>query len=316
MAANGVDIAVYKRGAPTQVHHTFESVAEEWYRRKEVDGRALGTLRQMRAYLDNDVLPVIGKKALTDVSRADCAKIQRTVEERNAHNIAKKVRSWLSQIFSQAIAQGKCELNPASELRHIAAAPPQRQHYPHLLESEIPGFLQALKASPSRIMAKTAVWLVLRTASRPGMVRHAEWSEFDLDAGTWTVPAKKMKMRRDYVTPLPSQCIEDLQHLRTITGRSRWVFPGVGSKNPVMSENTINKAIALAGYKGKLVGHGSRHTASTLLREHGWPKDHVEVQLAHQEGGVAGVYNQAAYIDQRREMMQWYSDYLDKLAGK
>lgn len=94
----------------------------------------------------------------------------------------------------------------------------------------------------------------------------------------------------------------------------RLVFPGQGPKNPVLSEATINKAIALVGYKGKLTGHGPRHTASTLLREHGWPKDHVEAQLAHIEAGVAGVYNQSAYLEHRRRMMQWYSDYLDALA--
>lgn len=315
LASDGVDIAAYKREALGKAQHTFADSAAEWFRRKEEAGRAGSTMRQMRAYFDNDILPVIGKKRLIDVTRGDCARIQGAVEKRGAHDAAKKVRAWMSQVFSQAIAHGHCELNPAGELRHIAATPPKRVHYPHLLESELPAFLKALHASSSRPLAKSAVWLVLRTASRPGMVRYAEWSEIDLEAATWTVPANKMKSRRDHVTPLPQQAVADLEGLGMITGRSRWVFPGQGSRNPVMSENTINKTIALAGYKGKLVGHGSRHTASTLLREHGWPKDHIEVQLAHKEDGIAGVYNQAAYIEQRREMMQWYSDYLDELAA-
>ena len=113
------------------------------------------------------------------------------------------------------------------------------------------------------------------------MVRLAEWKEFDLDKEIWTTPAAKMKMRRDFVCPLPKQALSALKELHCLTGRSRWLFPGVGAKNPTISENTINKVFATIGYKGRLVGHGTRHTASTLLREHGWPKEHVEAQLAH-----------------------------------
>lgn len=311
MASDGIDLAVYKQGLQEQ--YLFETAAEDWYQAKLDAGRAYGTTRQMRLYLDSDILPAIGKKALEAVTRADCAGIQEKLEKRGAHNVAKKVRSWINQIYSRAIGQGKCELNPASELRHIAAEAPKATPYPHLLEPELPRFLAALRQSNSRIISLTAVRLVLRTASRPGMVRLAEWSEFNLDEALWSIPAEKMKMRRDHLVPLSRQAVEDLHRLHEITGRSRWVFPGNGPKNPTLSENTINKVIAMVGYKGKLVGHGSRHTASTLLREHGWHRDFVEVQLAHKEPGVSGVYNQAIYLIQRRQMMQWYSDYLDAL---
>ena len=146
------------------------------------------------------------------------------------------------------------------------------------------------------------------------MLRFAEWSEFDLTAGTWLVPAAKMKMDRDYMTPLPTQALAALLDLHRVTGGSRWLFPGVGPKNPNISENTICLVYAKAGYKGRLVGHGARHTASTLLNEHNWPKKHIDAQLAHKEEGVSGVYNKAQYLEQRKVMMQWYADYLDALA--
>lgn len=92
-------------------------------------------------------------------------------------------------------------------------------------------------------------------------------------------------------------------------------IPGVGAKNPTISENTINKVFSTIGYKGRLVGHGTRHTASTLLREHGWPKEHVEAQLAHKEQGISGVYNKAQYLDNRIKMMQWYADHLEELSA-
>lgn len=170
-----------------------------------------------------------------------------------------------------------------------------------------------MRGSRSRTIALAAAWMAIRTASRPGMVRYAEWTELDLAKTEWTVPTAKMKMRRDFVVPLSTQLVDQMKELQCFTGDGRYLFPGVGPKTPVISENTIGNVFALVGYKGRLVGHGTRHTASTLLREHEWHKDFVEVQLAHKEEGVSGVYKKAQYLRQRREMTQWYSDYLDAL---
>lgn len=294
--------------------NTFRTAAEHWYQRKVDDGLADSTLRLMRGYLDNDVLPALGDKPISDVTRKDCADLQASIEARNAPNTRDKVRVALRQIFSQAIARGLCENNPASELLSISTKTPKAKQYPHLLEPELPAFLHNLRNTTSRLPARTATWMCLWTASRPGMVRWAEWSEIDFDNALWTIPADKMKMRRDHVVPLSRQMLDALRDLQRMTGRSRYLFPGIGPKKPVISENTINLTLSKVGYQGKLVGHGSRHTASTLLREHGWLKEHVEAQLAHKEAGVSGIYNQAQYLPQRRAMMQWYADYLDQLA--
>lgn len=293
--------------------NTFSAAAEYWYQRKTQDGRAASTLKLMRGYLDNDVLPALGNKLLTEITRRHCADLQESIEARGALNTRDKIRVALRQIFSQAIARGLCENNPASELGAIAMPTPKARQYPHLLEPEIPSFLKALRQSTSRTPARVATWMVLWTASRPGMVRYAEWSEIDFERAIWNIPAEKMKARRDHNTPLCRQLLEALHELHRMTGRGRYLFPGIGPKNPIISENTINLTLNKVGYKGRLVGHGSRHTASTLLREHGWEKDFVEAQLAHKEQGMAGVYNQAAYLEQRRSMLQWYADYLDAL---
>lgn len=311
IASDGEDLKLYKDGV--QPVHTFKEAAEEWLERKRREGRVAGTLRQMRLYLDKDVLPLIGDKGLDQVTRADCAKVQARLESREAYVMAGKVSRWIKQIYSLAIGQGKCDLNPASELRQIAVAGPKEEQHPHLLEPELPAFLRALRQSNAKYNSLVLVRLVLYTACRPGMARLSEWSEFDLDTGDWTIPGAKMKTRKDHVIPLARQTIEDLRELHQMTGLGQYVFPGFGSKNPTMSDNTINKVLAQVGYKRKLVGHGSRHTASTLLREHGWNRDYVEIQLAHREGGVSGVYNKAQYLEKRREMMSWYADYLDAL---
>ena len=322
--SNGIDPIEAKQTAKqkTEVAEamSFRRAYEDWLKFKTENGLAEGTLSQVVRYFTGDILPLIGDKHLDDVSREDCALIQKRLEGRGAHNISKKVRSWLNQVYGRAIAQGKTQNDPASRLLHIAAKSPKTQHYPHLLEPELPDFLRSLKASKSRMTALTAAWLCIWTASRPGMVRHAEWAEIDLAGKVWRVPAEKMKTRVAHDIPLSKQAVNALTELHRVTGRSRWVFPGVGSKNPVISENTINKVFAGIGYKGRMVGHGSRHTASTLLNEHkdehGFSSDWIEAQLAHAKAGVKGVYDQARYFKSRQKMMQWYADYLEMLEHK
>jgi integrase len=315
----GVDPVKHKAAQADAVAYTrrtiFRTSAEAWYEKKSRDGLAAGSLAKIRTYLDKDILPALGDKQLDEITRKDCAALQASLENRDAHNVAKKVRGWLNKIFSYAVAGGLTENNPASELLVVAAPAPKQQQYPHLLEHELPEFLQAMATSTSKTIAKTAAWMTLLTASRPGMVRYAEWKELDLNEGIWTVPGEKMKTRRDHSIPLPTQLLVMLQELYKLTGRGKWLFPGAGPSTPVISENTIGKVFANVGYKGRLVGHGTRHTASTLLREHEWHKDFVEAQLAHKEAGVSGIYNKATYFRQRRKMMQWYADYLEALCA-
>lgn len=319
LVAEGVDPvehkAAQKAAQEALILNPFHESAAYWYQRKVDDGLAESTLYLMRCYLKNDILPALGDKAINAITPRDCAQLQEKIEARGATNTRDKIRVALRQIFSQAIARGLCEVNPAAELATIATRTPAAKPHPHLLEPELPAFMRALRTSTSRLPAKTATWLCLWTASRPGMVRWAEWSEFDFETAIWAIPGGKMKMRSDHYAPLCRQALAALRELHRITGRGRYLFPGIGAKNPVISENTINLTLKKVGYKNKLVGHGTRHTASTLLREHGWEKDHVEAQLAHKESGVAGIYNKAAYLPQRRAMMQWYADYLDGLAN-
>ncbi len=308
LVADGIDPVDHRRGI---TEHPFREIAKAWYQDKVDRGRAEKTLKGMRYWLDNDALPALGTMAVHRIHRSDCAKVQEAIEGRGAFNTAEKSRTWLNQIFGRAIALGHTENNPASNLADIAAQAPKEERYPHLLEPELPEFLRALRASPSKTVVKAAAWMVVRTASRPGMVRWAEWDE--LDGDVWRVPAEKMKMRRDHVVPLTRQVRETIETLRPLTGRSRYLFPGEGEKSPVISDMAINTCFSRLGFKGRMTGHGSRHTAKTLLSEHGWPADWTEAMLAHTKKGLEGIYNQAEYLRHRKKMMQWYCDYLDAL---
>ncbi|MHC8292434.1 tyrosine-type recombinase/integrase [Pseudomonas sp. LB3P58] len=317
LLASGTDPVLHRAQKKSElseaIKNSFESIAEAWYAKKSADGRAEKTLKSMKYALDNDMLPALGKLPISSITRKHCAELQNSIELRQAHNTAKKVRSWLNQIFGYAIANGKCENNPASNLLDIASVQPPEKQYPHLLEHQLPDFLKALEASPSRILVKSAAWLTIYTASRPGMVRKAEWAEFDINKKIWCIPDSKMKMGREHLVPLSSQVISILNHLKNITGKSKYLFPSEGSKSLVMSDNTVNKCFAGAGYKDRMTGHGSRHTATTLLSEHGWPENWVEMQLAHKKPGLREVYDKATHLKNREIMMQWYCDYLDAL---
>lgn len=309
LVAEGIDPVTHK--ATAEGSNPFRATAEEWFQYRADQGRAEKTLKSIRYWLDNDALPALGDKSLGRITRGDCAALQSRIEARGAFNTAEKSRSWLNAIFGYAIGHSLCDNNPASNLADIAAPAPEGGHYPHLLEPELPEFLRALRQSTSKPIVQVAARMVLRTASRPGMVRFAEWSEIDGDL--WHVPGPKMKMKRDHIVPLSRQVLEDLEALRVFTGRSKYLFPGEGAKSPVISDAAINKAFANVGYARRMTGHGSRHTATTLLTEHGWPEAWTDAQLSHSKAGLRGVYDKAAYLAKRRVMMQWYADYLDAL---
>jgi len=153
------------------------------------------------------------------------------------------------------------------------------------------------------------------TFVRPGELRHAEWSEIDLDKAEWRIPAEKMKMREQHIVPLSRQAVAILRELHPLTGAGKYVFPSVRTSARPMSENTVNAALRRLGYaKDEMTGHGFRSMASTLLNEMGWNSDLIERQLAHAErNAVRAAYNRAEYLPERRKMMQAWADYLDKL---
>ncbi|WP_025476493.1 tyrosine-type recombinase/integrase, partial [Yersinia pestis] len=156
--------------------------------------------------------------------------------------------------------------------------------------------------------------LLILTGTRPGELRQAEWAEFDFDNALWEIPAVRMKMRRPHMVPLPDQAITILKQIQPISGRYQFVFPGRIQHSKPISEMTLNVLIRRIGYGGRATGHGFRHTMSTILHEQGFNTAWIETQLAHvDKNSIRGTYNHAQYLDGRREMLQWYADYMDSL---
>lgn len=197
-------------------------------------------------------------------------------------------------------------------------SPPQ--HYARLTPDDLPGFLRALEAMPGSDLVRTAIWLALWTANRPGVLRTLRWEELELDAALWTIVPGREGMKRDYrhVTPLPRRAVAALRALEPMTGGFEFVFVGRNDPRVPLSNRAMAVFMARMGYGGRQTAHGFRHLVSTALNNLGYHPDHIERQLAHGDpDAIRDTYYKAHYLTQRRRMMQAWADHLDALkAGR
>jgi integrase len=294
---------------------TFETLAREWYA-YNAPRWAESTAYKANLYLENDLIPGIGARPLKSITRPELVELVRKVEARGTLNVAGKIRQWLHQIFRYGLARGVVDTNPATDLNVVAAPAKAARHHPHVAFADLPELLGKIDSTNISILTRCAIRLLVLTAVRPGELRAAPWSEFNLDAATWTIPAERMKARRPHVVPLPRQAVAILRQLEEISEEYPLLFPGQQKAERPMSENTINKALRLMGYEGRQTGHGFRHLLSTELNGRGYNRDWIERQLAHGDSDeIRDTYNHANYLEQRREMMQAWADSIDALCA-
>lgn len=310
--ANGVDPRDSRRekkaGMIAAGGQTFRRVYDEWlaFRKGSISP---GTYRVISNAMALDVLPTLGDRQIDAIKRADVIALIRRVEKRGSVATAVKVRQRMSQVFSYAIATGVIEANPTAEMHAVTEKMGQHKPHPFLPFSEMPRIMAAIRDCASGQQLKAALMLMIYTASRPGEVRHAEWSEIDLDAAIWTTPAAKMKMRRDHAVPLSTQAIAILESMLPITGDKRYVFINRNSTTAPIGTNYANNVMDSCGLTGIQSPHGFRHLFSTEMNGRGYNRDWIERQLAHADSSfIRDVYNHATYLDQRRGMMQEWAD--------
>lgn len=239
----------------------------------------------------------------------------RRIESRGANEIAHRIKQNCGRVFHYAIATGRAERNPITDLQG-ALEPLKVQHHAAITEPKAVGaLLRAIEGYQGNFVTQCALRIAPLVFVRPGELRAAEWTEFDLDAAEWRIPAERVKMRSQHIVPLSTQAVAILRELHPLTGTGRYVFPSVRTNTRPMSENTVNGALRRLGYaKDEMTGHGFRSLASTLLNEQGWHRDAIERQLAHAErDAVRAAYNYADHLPERRKMMQAWADYLDGL---
>ncbi|WP_049069790.1 tyrosine-type recombinase/integrase [Klebsiella michiganensis] len=292
--------------------NTFEAIAREWYQRR-YDLWAESYRTEMIATFEKDVFPHIGHRPIDSITPMELMAVLTRLEKRGATEKMRKVRQRCGEVWKYAIATGRALSNPAPDLARVMM-PHKKEHYAHLEVSELSDFFTVLQAYTGNILVKLAMRLLILTGTRPGELRKAEWSEFDFENNLWSIPEERMKMRRPHLVPLSRQALAILEELKTMTSGYQYVFPGRLEKVKPISDMSLNVLIRRVGYGGRATGHGFRHTMSTILHEQGFNSAWIELQLAHvDKNSIRGTYNHAQYLDGRREMMQWYADYLDSL---
>lgn len=302
-----------EREAITAAGNTFEEVAREWVG-QQAHWKA-NTRAQVERRLERELLPWLGSVPCDQIEAPELLQVLRRTESRGAIETAHRVHQLAQQVFAYAIATGRARRNPAADIRGALKTKRAKHHASVTDPRKVGELLRAIHAFEGTLVVSCALRLAPLVFVRPGELRQADWSEMDLDAAEWRIPAERMKMNAPHIVPLSTQAVAILRELQPLTGPTGYVFPSQRSKTRPMSENTVNAALRRLGYsKDEATGHGFRSMASTLLNEQQWHRDAIERQLAHAERDkVRAAYNYADHLPERRKMMQAWADYLDGL---
>ena len=295
--------------------NTFDKLARQWLLTIQRNGSA-STQKKVGNWLEGDVIPYLGKMPLNTIRPRDVLRVVQRVEARGAIDSAHRIKQLCGQVLRFGVAMDLVERDVTADLKG-ALTPVPRTHYPALTEpDDVAPLLRAIHGYHGHVAAVAALKLAPMLFVRPGELRAAEWTEINLDAAEWRIPARKMKMQLEHLVPLPTQAVAILRALQPVTGEGRYVFPGLRGGQRCMSENTINAALRSLGYaKEVMTGHGFRAMARTILDEVLQERvDLIEHQLAHSVIDPNGrAYNRTAHLPARRAMMQRWADYLDAL---
>ncbi|WP_370975502.1 tyrosine-type recombinase/integrase [Enterobacter roggenkampii] len=311
----GVDPAEQKQALKKRVKEeaadSFGDIFREWHTHKSKVW-SKGYADEMMSMFTDDILPVIGHLKMEEVEPMVLLKVIRLFEDRGAMERADKARRRCGEVFSYAIIiTGRAKYNPSRDLAG-AMKGYRKQNYPFLPMHRIHEFQRALNAYGGWIVSKIAAQILHYTAMRTVELRSLVWTGIDYETRLISVDPEVMKGRKLHVVPMSDQVIELFRFLQQITGQYELCFPGRTDRKKPISENAVLGVIRSIGYEGQTSGHGMRHQFSTVLNEKHWNKDAIEMQLAHVSGGTRSVYNHAEYLDTRREMMQWWADWLDE----
>ena len=315
LVAQGQSPAVQKRlakqgAAPAA---TVAEFGERFFR--DVVAKDRRDLTIPRRYFDKSIVPAIGTKAVRDVTTEDVRAIIWKKKDEGFDAAAGNIRSVLKRLFDYAQTAGLVKTNPvlALPMRHVHKAKARERA---LSTDEIRTFLKAAFESNIRRQFKIGLHLILLTTVRKSELLLARWEHVDFEQAEWHIPAEHSKTGKPHIVFLSRQAVALFRELHALAGGSELVMPGRGSLTKPFAHNAINTALKTA-LQGQDIPaftiHDLRRTASTLLHENGWPSDVVEKALNHTIGGVRGVYNRAEYAPQRREMLQFWADTIERL---
>lgn len=291
--------------------NTLRVLGEEWMDSREWEPQTKANIRRM---LDSHVYPTLGHIPVKAIEPPHVLGVLKTIEAK-APSTATQARRALTGIFELAIATLRADRDPVWPVRKAIRAP-KANHKKALAVQDIGRLLRLIDGCSANLVTKIAFRMLWYTLARPMEVLEARWSEVDLDSALWRIPAERMKMRQPHIVPLPTQVVKLLCKLRILTGERTLMFPNRDDATRSLSDNTLRMLSRELGFAGIYSPHATRATGSTLLNEMGFRAEAIEKQLAHGErDAVRRSYNHAIYLDERREMMQRWADFLDAVEG-
>lgn len=331
VVASGINPSEERKAAKIQIQieqaeiaNTFENVANEFLEKQKLR-LSEKTYEKKVGRLKNHVFGPIGAKNIDDVNIQDILIIIRKIEAKGQNETAHRILNLINQVYQYGLTVGRAKHNIAADINaRLALDPIVVKHMPTIVEPTlIKQFLNGLDRYSGTLAVQTALKLMPYVALRPANIRAAEWKEFDFEKKIWRIPAEKIKMKSDHYVPLTDRMIEIVEIMKPFTGDGRYVFcTQLRGNDYPLSENTLTKGIRIVFKNEKIdadmVSHGARSMFSTLAYEHF--QDHkmisevIERQLDHRERNkIKDAYNHAEYFNERRTLMQWWSDYLDAL---
>lgn len=332
----GIDPSIAKKlDAMKPGSDTFEAVAREWFERYLKTKSQSHYIRTV-SYLERDVFPFIGARPVGAIKPPELIPIIDRIHKRVVRDSHLRTLQSIGQVLRYAIATGRrSDPDPTPSLKGLFPPQEPKNHFPAITDpAEVGRLMRAIDNYQGNMITKAALELSSIVMMRPGALIKAEWAEIDFEAAIWTIEAERMKnpmmvkkANREedrHIIPLPVQALAILKGLLPLTGHSRYVFqsPAARRKQQIpMSNETVTKAIHRMGFKGEMTGHGFRSMASTLLNDmrrpdgsRMWDIDAIERQLSHKDRNqIRAAYNRGGYIEERRRMLQWWADYLDRL---
>jgi integrase len=294
--------------------NTFQVVAEEWLAKNH--GKWSPAMRlKVAGIVGNNLTPYLKNTPVREITTDAMLTLLRKIERRGALEVMQRARQYASAIFRHAIITKRLDVDPTQYLGD-ALSTRKVVSYRALPAKELPAFMLAVDGYTGYPQTRIALELLILTMARSGELRAAEWTEFDLEGAIWTVPAERMKMRREHRVPLADRSLALLRDLQQHTGHSRWLFPNEANHEAHASENFFLQAIKRLGFQSRTTAHGFRSLASTVLNETGFRPDVIERALAHEEGNkIRRAYNRAEYWEERVQMAQWWADYVRAARG-
>ena len=293
----------------------FEALAREWLDTKK-DHWVQDTMIRNKGALEKHIFPVMGKRLYSSIRPIEWMNHLKGIQqEKGIYEQVNRIRAMCRDIYDYAKVTGRIDYNPLEGLQKYLQQG-KKENMAHVNEQELPALLRAINNYPT-LDIRIGLQLLSMLFCRPSELRGATWDEFDLlDNGLWNIPEQRMKKRREHVIPLPTQAIALLKELKSFETNSDYLFPSRSDKAKPKSDTVFIMALRRMGYEGRQTPHGFRHIASTLLNNRGFDERHIESALAHVKDGVAGVYNKAQYLQDRKQMMQWYADHLEEIADQ